>query len=263
MKILSYTFETTLRFSEPVTHHDFVLRCLPKSTATQTVLDSQIILSPSTTVAMQQDGFGNLLQVGRLEQPHEEFDFISSGMVLVDENGSTPEEAHPMFLRPSAYAAADAAIRAFVEDILRVCPNAAPLDKALRLSRALHERMVYEPGATDITTTASQAFELSRGVCQDYAHAFIACCRAAGVPARYVNGLIVGEGATHAWVEIHDGVCWRGVDPTHNRPVTDEYIALSIGRDFSDCPIESGVFRGGARQEQQVFAAVLDQAAQQ
>ncbi|MDD7434847.1 MAG: transglutaminase family protein [Lachnospiraceae bacterium] len=38
-------------------------------------------------------------------------------------------------------------------------------------------------------------------VCQDYAHIFIVLLRLAGVPARYVCGLLAGEGASHAWVE--------------------------------------------------------------
>lgn len=260
MKILTFTFETTLCFSEPVTDHDFVLRCLPKSTAVQTVLDSQIILTPRTTVASQVDGFGNVLQVGRIQEPHDEFTFISSGMVIVDAESSACEPVHPMFLRPSVYAGADARIHAFAEDVLRVSQNACPAEKARRLSDALHKRLAYEKGVTDVSTTAAEAFALGKGVCQDFAHVFIAACRSIGVPARYANGLIIGEGATHAWVEIHDGQRWRGVDPTHNRMVSDDYITLSTGRDFADCPIESGMFRGGARQKQVVSAVVADQA---
>ena len=69
---------------------------------------------------------------------------------------------------------------------------------------------------------------------------------------------MVGEGATHAWVEVHDGSRWRGVDPTNDCQVTDDYIVLSRGRDFADCPIEVGVFIGGARQKQTVRVTVTD-----
>ena len=30
----------------------------------------------------------------------------------------------------------------------------------------------------------------------------IALCRAIGLPARYVSGHLLGEGGTHAWVEV-------------------------------------------------------------
>ncbi|WP_165046000.1 transglutaminase family protein [Adlercreutzia sp. ZJ138] len=260
MRILSFSFETTLQFSDPVSEHSFVLRCLPKSCASQTVLDSQIIITPHTTVAAQVDGFGNLLQVGRIAEPHSEFNFISSGMVVVDTENCSAEPAHPMFLRDSSFAATSGAIRTFAADALRVACNAPAWDKAMKLSHALHEHLSYKPGATDVSTTAAEAFELGCGVCQDYAHILIAACRTEGICARYVNGLIVGEGATHAWVEVHDGDHWRGIDPTHDCAVTDEYIALSRGRDFSDCAIESGVFRGGAQQSQNVIVHVVDQA---
>lgn len=72
----------------------------------------------------------------------------------------------------------------------------------------------------------------------------IAACRCAGVPARYVNGFLVGEGETHAWVEVHDECCWRGLDPTNRHEVDCGYIALSHGRDFTDCPIERDAVAG-------------------
>ena len=49
-----------------------------------------------------------------------------------------------------------------------------------------------------------------------------------------------------------------GIDPTNDHPADDGYIALSRGRDWSDCPIESGVFRGYASQHQTVHVTVSD-----
>ena len=259
MRILTYQFETTLQFSEAVCDHSFVLRCMPKGDAAQTVMDAQIILTPHAGVAMQIDGFGNRLQVGRLSEPHDSFDFISSGMVVVDPATDVPEPVYPMYLRHSRYADADEAIAAFAAQVIGDNAQACSWDHALALADALHARLAYEKGATDVTTSATQAFALGKGVCQDFSHIYLALCRCAGLPARYVNGLMLGEGATHAWVEVHDGVRWRGVDPTNDRVVDDTYIALSRGRDFSDCPIESGVFTGGARQEQQVMVRVAEQ----
>ena len=258
MKVLSFSFETRLRFSEPVLDHDFVLRCLPTSSPSQTVLEAQTIFDPRATVSRQCDGFGNLLQVGRLEAPHKRFEFISAGTVVTEADDAPAEEAHPIFLRPRQMTEPGPHISDFVADVLRVCGNVGPLDKALRLSQAIHETCSYEKGTTDVRTTAEEALAQRRGVCQDYAHILVSCCRLAGVPARYVNGFMVGEGATHAWVEIHDGSRWRGVDPTNDCQVTDDYIVLSRGRDFADCPIEAGVFIGGARQKQTVRVTVTD-----
>ena len=259
MLILNFSFETNLHMSTKVFDHDFVLRCQPLSTHTQTVLDAQTVVTPSVSLTSQRDGFGNLVQAGRIDSEHDTFGFVSSGLVIVDAADGRPDIAHPMYSRPSRLASPSAALDAFARDILRVKANAAPLEKAAMLSHALWQHMEYAPGATTVRTDAATAFDQAQGVCQDYAHILIALLRAQGIPARYVNGLVIGEGATHAWVEAHDGTCWRGFDPTNDRTVDDSYIVLSHGRDFADCPIESGVFRGGARQDQSVRVVVHDQ----
>jgi len=53
------------------------------------------------------------------------------------------------------------------------------------LSEHLHETLDYRPGATDSTTTAAETLAVGAGVCQDYAHLFIAACRTRDIPARY------------------------------------------------------------------------------
>lgn len=260
MKILTFTFETELEFSEPVESHDFLLRCQPTSTVAQTVFDATTIVAPATALARQTDGFGNLLQLGRIESPHSEFAFVSSGTVLVDAEGSHACRPHPVYSRPSEMCQPGPTVQAFAKDVLQVCPNLGPWEKAQRLSHALHTAMAYEPGTTTVSTTAEEALAQMKGVCQDYTHALVTLCREAGIPARYVNGFLIGVGATHAWAEVHDGERWHGIDPTNDCLVNDNYIALSHGRDFSDCPIEAGTFRGGARQSQHVKVEVTDDA---
>ena len=276
MRILSYTFETTIEFSAPVRDHDFVLRCMPRTRpGKQTVLDAHVMIAPNGPLAKQADGFGNVLRIGRARAAHTSFSFASSGMVLV--NGEVGADAvdpsdsrvHPLFLQPSKLAAADAGLASFAESVRYSVeadarfagePGGDAWEIAKALSHTLHARMKYETGVTNVGTTASEAFALGSGVCQDYSQVLVAACRSVGIPARYVNGLMVGEGATHAWVEVHDGSGWRGLDPTNDRIVDDCYITFCHGRDFSDIPIEQGVFKGDALQEQTVIIRVTDQA---
>lgn len=135
----------------------------------------------------------------------------------------------------------------------------APADRAWALSRAVHERMTYAPGETELSTTAAQVFETGQGVCQDYAHLYLALARQAGLTARYVNGLPQGEGASHAWCEVWLDGLWTGIDPTRDKWVDEGYIRFGVGRDFRDCPIERGVFLGAAGQCQTVFMKVSQQ----
>ncbi len=260
MRILTYVFETALSFSEPVTDHSFVLRCLPKSTNTQTVMDSQIFTFPRVTLDEQVDGFGNRIMVGYLPEGHDSFNFYTTGQVMVagDMAGTTP--CHPMFLQPTRLTQWTEEMANFAKDV--IASDAGVLPQAQALCRAVHERFAYVPGVTSTSTTAAEAFGCETGVCQDYSHVMISLCRSAGIPARYVTGLMAGHGATHAWVEVHDGQRWHGLDPTNNNLVDDRYMLFATGRDFEDCPIECGIFRGAAEQTQEVSASLGDATSQ-
>ena len=84
----------------------------------------------------------------------------------------------------------------------------------------------------------------------------IALCRMAGIPARYVTGMLVGEGSSHAWVEVLSVGKWYGLDPTNNLIVGEEHIKIGTGRDASDCPINRGLLFGGGEQVQIVSVKV-------
>ncbi|MGI8972556.1 MAG: transglutaminase-like domain-containing protein, partial [Gaiella sp.] len=102
---------------------------------------------------------------------------------------------------------------------------------------------------TEVTTTAAEAWEAGIGVCQDYAHCMLALCRLCGLPARYVSGHVLGDGGTHAWVEVlvqhpQDERALRAVplDPTHDRHAGLRYLTVAVGRDYCDVPPTSGTF---------------------
>ncbi|MEY2424297.1 MAG: hypothetical protein QOI95_4364 [Acidimicrobiaceae bacterium] len=117
----------------------------------------------------------------------------------------------------------------------------------------VHSALTYEWGVTGVETTALEALSAARGVCQDYAHVMVAACRSVGVPARYVSGHLLGEGGSHAWVEVlhrhpDQPGRWRAEawDPTHCRRTDDSYITIATGRDYRDVAPMSGTFDGDA-----------------
>ena len=83
-----------------------------------------------------------------------------------------------------------------------------------------------------------------------------AVLRYMGIPARYVNGLMIGEGYTHAWVEVYGENGWYGLDPTNTLHIDDYYIKLAHGRDYGDCPVDQGIFWGDAAQSQDIYVNV-------
>ena len=280
---LSFYFDTVLNFSGSVTEHNFLLRCIPADSPEQKILSYTLTVYPDGAASLGRDSFGNVVRAGRVVEAHDSFRYTLQGMAYRDDSQRLPEEAAPFYRYASPLTQVTPELAAFYEAAgkeLAGCSGAAiqtqsqsgvqaqgaaggcstlnALEKAKILCAKVHDHFTYTPGETNVMTTAGEAFAAGKGVCQDYAHALIALCRMAGMPARYVSGLFVGEGASHAWAEIWMDGLWYGIDPTHNRLTDETYLKLCTGRDYSDCPIERGVFSGWAEQTQKVFTKVSD-----
>lgn len=250
---LHFFHDTLLEFQQPVTGHAFTLRCVPTSFPGQEILGVSLTISPCTTCFWQKDSFGNLLQVGRVEQSHTHFRYTVQGSAVIDLNRRQPEQAHPIFRFSSRLTEMDGVM---MEWLRQTALPDGEYDRALALSKAVYDFMAYIPGSTGVTTTASEAFHKRSGVCQDFAHIYLALARQVGLTARYVSGLPEGEGATHAWCEVWLGGIWVGIDPTRGRLSDESYLRLSVGRDFTDCPVERGIFLGLTNQRQMVTTRV-------
>ncbi len=129
--------------------------------------------------------------------------------------------------------------------------SSSAIDYAQRVSDWVYQAMQYKSGCTNVQTTAAQALELGAGLCQDYSHIMLAICRAGGLPARYVSGHMLGEGGSHAWVEVlvESGAGQLeaiSFDPTNARRPNLGYTVVAIGRDYNDVPPTSGRFVGDA-----------------
>ncbi len=264
MKQFFYRYESSIIFSSPVSAHSWLLRCMPRPEPFQhverTLLRVSVMREAGEAVLLPvchgHDAFGNAVQTGYVSDAHCRFSIVSEGVVR-----QTPYRicgtAHDMYLEHTALTLPDGNMERFVgktlnekedvpEDIL---PGGPVLERALALCRAVHGHMTYAPGVTTVNTTASQAFVLGRGVCQDYAHVLISLLHLCAIPARYACGYLVGEGATHAWVEFFDQGVWRGLDPTNNRLLCHGCIKVAHGRDSADCSVNRGVFSGRAAQQ--------------
>jgi len=156
-----------------------------------------------------------------------------------------------IFLEPTALTAPNAALRSVAES-LRHGPG-GQLELAERVHAWAAQAITYQVGVTGVQTPAAMALHLGKGVCQDYAHIMLVVLRLVGIPARYVSGHLLGEGAPHAWVEaLVDDANDAGVpeavalDPTHHRRAGLNYITVAVGRDYADVSPTSGTFTGPA-----------------
>jgi transglutaminase-like putative cysteine protease len=203
---------------------------------------------PGAVVREFHDAFGNavvLVLAPRVEH-FIEFDFRS----IVRRRAAPLHRVCGDALRagalqgPTDLTRTDAALDDAARDLL--VRHHDPFELADALNAFVFGHMRYAHGLTDVSTPAARAFELGRGVCQDYAHVMLALARRCGIAARYVSGHLLGEGGTHAWVELivpagNEAVV-LAFDPTHGRHVTMKYVVVAVGRDYADVAPTSGSF---------------------
>jgi transglutaminase-like putative cysteine protease len=223
-------------------------------------LAHQVIVSGALAGTREQlDEFGNLVvevTAGRVARSVE-FDAVSVVERTADAGpvrlpGSAAADRR--LLEPSRLTEPDALMGKVARSLARGSSHPAAL--AERISRWVHEELAYEHGVTTVGTTASEALSLGRGVCQDHAHVTLALCRLNGLAARYVSGHLVGEGATHAWVEVllpdpgREGfVNAVAFDTTQSGQPGLNYVTVAVGRDYYDVAPTSGTYRAGPRGE--------------
>lgn len=236
-----FRYMTEAKFTPAVSSHFFKLRAIPCLNSCQRVESHQLAVLPSGSILNEStDGLGNLLQFGEYHSPHDYFRMTSEGIVCCGKYRVKDATPSDIYLFPSKLTQYDLPTQSWAQEVTK--DTADMIEKASRLMLAVHQHLHYQKQTTDNNTTAMEVFQSGLGVCQDYAHLMIALCRSVGIRSRYVNGLVLGEGETHAWVEVYDGEAWLGFDPTYNKTIDWGYIKIAHGRDVSDCPSNRGQF---------------------
>jgi transglutaminase-like putative cysteine protease len=259
---LSVRHATVYSFDAPMRFVTQSLRLTPASSASQTVLDWTISSEGALFGASFTDGAGDRVTTLSVEGPVDRVEVVVEGTVETADTAGVLR-GHRETISPRVYlqpTAATEASRAMLE-LGRAAlaeGDAGPLDRAHRLSQAVSEAVAYQPGATRAATTAAEALELRRGVCQDMAHLLIGLAHASGIPARYVTGyLLTGDAGTgeaaHAWAELFNGdLGWIGFDPANACCPDERYIRLG------SAPIR-GFSRGAGIEAMDVVVAVAQQ----
>ena len=206
-------------------------------------------------VSRSQDRFGNEVVDFFAPEVPDAIEFVAE--VLVERSSGEPNvieggwPAADHLLKATPLTEADARMRAEAEVLGRNAEWGLPL--ADRINDWVYGSMTYRHGVTGVRTTAAEALAVGAGVCQDYAHVMLAMCRECGLPSRYVSGHMLGQGGTHAWVEVlmpmsgsggNDAVAYA-FDPTHAGRAGLGYITIAVGRDYADVAPTSGTYRAG------------------
>ena len=273
-------------YDAPVAGGRHLVRVMPQTRGgQQRVIAAALSFSPEPSERSEfTDFFGNQVTAIAYRAPHETLDVRMTARVDVareddelDVSPSLPalrEELLGMrsvapespfhFLGESRWAPRDAAITAYARES---AAEASVFAVADALMRRIARDFEYDPEATDVGTPATDAFELRRGVCQDFTHIMLSGLRGLGIPAAYVSGYLrtipppgkerlEGADAMHAWVSVWCGreAGWREFDPTNAMRAGNDHIAAGQGRDYGDVSPILGVVKlhGGQAALQEV-----------
>ncbi|QEW00990.1 transglutaminase family protein [Microbacterium caowuchunii] len=281
MKRLRIEHETGFGYGGEVSASYNEARMLPGTTDSQFVLSSSLDIEPSTAVNTYVDYFGTRVSSFDVLSPHRSLRITARSLVEVRPR---PIE-HTGISWDRLHAEASRSIET-VEQLsqtsrTRPHPEVAEIAGAIAArhddpGRAAHdicvaigEAVEYMTGVTGVHSTAAEAWETRKGVCQDMAHIALGALRSVGIPARYVSGYLhprpdaeVGvpvTGESHAWVEWFAGQ-WSGFDPTNNIEIGDRHVLVGRARDYNDVPPLRGVYAGPFKSDLHVKVTITREA---
>jgi transglutaminase-like putative cysteine protease len=231
----SITHDFKYSYDSPVRLSTQYLRLTPRDTARQKVTGWNLA-TPGPALRTT-DGYGNVLHVLTIDKAVSKISIEAAGSVetapaLDEPSDFTGAPLSPLlFMRPTGLTRVDEALGAFAAKFRRAVPEHSGLRER---AAAINEKHRGRSAA-------------------DAVHAFIACCRHLGVPARYVSGYVYARKkdnngvAMHAWAEAWVVERWRSFDIAHDCAVGEAHIKLAVGADYLDaCPVRGVRIGGGA-----------------
>ena len=264
---------TTYTYASPVRQSFNEVRLQPFSDSTQQVDQFLLKVLPAARLRHHHDFYSNIVHHFEIVEPHSSLmvesqlrvttralpllalDLATWPLSRIGEVAREPrifdflQSSHYIELSPELW-------RMAIDATIGVADT---WQAALAIMQAVHAQIKYESFSTTVKTHASDVLRDRRGVCQDFAHVTIGLCRALKIPALYVSGYLATEAAsaTHAWMEVFiPGQGWRGLDPTHNRQVDDNYVKLAVGRDYADVPPVAGNYKGTTERKMAVQVSI-------
>lgn len=274
---LRVVHSTGFAYKSPVTSSYNEARLTPRSDNRQNVIINRVETVPATRSYRYTDYWGTAVTAFDLHAPHEELEVSGMSVVETEAGGRVPvaeertwddvrsdyvEDRYDEMLSYTGYVPKN---RQLASAATRLAKGLDPDAAVEAVCRYVHEEMKYVPGTTGVHTTAVDAWNERKGVCQDYAHLSLLMLRSLGIPARYVSGYLhpkpdaaidkTVEGQSHAWIEAWTGGWW-GYDPTNATGITEQHVSVGVGRDYSDVSPLKGIYTGGGATDLDVVVEI-------
>lgn len=245
------------------------IRLKPRTDEVQRLLSYRADIKPATLTKEYTDIWGNSVETFYIAEHHQHLTVKTTSIVSIQRSpfvrriDYSPEmnaifhsqlfrEHYFAYLSNTSYTYLTPDQIKEVDEELGQMTN--PVQYALNVMDLVNDRFSYDEVSTNVSTPAQESFNLRKGVCQDITHVMLGILRSKMIPARYVSGYLyvgensalVGDAASHAWVEFMvPGIGWVGLDPTNNVEALENHIRVCVGRDYNDVSPVQGVYRGG------------------
>ena len=262
---------TQFTYDHAITESVMEVRMQPRSDGSQRCLRFGLGTAPASRVLMYEDHEGNVVHHFNIPGRHSRLTLTADALVACEPPAVVPESLDLSawqridamaragefweYLAPSTFATPTPLLLEFARDI-DVDRQHDPLTAMRRTAVEVFTRLEYSPRSTRVDSPIDEALTAKRGVCQDFAHIFIALARHLGVPCRYVSGYLFheagcadrsAEGATHAWAQVClPAVGWVDFDPTSGSVGRSALVTVAVVADPDDALPLHGTFIGSA-----------------
>lgn len=258
---LTVQHSTSYRYAEPVARSTQYIRLTPRDSARQRVLEWRVEL-PGPGILLD-DAFGNRTHLLTLSRLHDSITLLATGSVELSDvdDGEPADRLDPrIFLRETVRTHADPTVREFCEP-MRKLVGTRPVIGVSDLMAAIVDRLPMMPDAPrEAQPTASEVLAGEGGQRQDRVHLFLACCRALGLPARYVSGYgcpaDMTSLASRSWAEVWLSQRWVSFQAADPGRFDAGLVKLATGLDAGDASPVRGVRLGGGEESMSVTAFV-------
>jgi transglutaminase-like putative cysteine protease len=254
---------TGYAYKSPVTASFNEARLTPRSDSRQNVVLNRVETAPATRSYRYVDYWGTAVTAFDLHAPHTELEVTSSSVVETDKGelpsqlvswsdlaGEAVRDRFDELLVPTGYTPASKRIQRVGQ---RIAKYYDPQEAVVAAANWVNTELDYVKGTTGVHSSGLDALGEGKGVCQDFAHLTLILLRSMGIPARYVSGYLhprrraeIGEtieGQSHAWVQAWTGGWWD-YDPTNDNEISEQYVSVGVGRDYSDVTPLKGIYSG-------------------
>jgi hypothetical protein len=182
-------------------------------------------LAQLTGLAIEITGWSDALPL--LQEGGQSMEKSGDGRVIVKTGSAVPPPATPVkaaagdsYLRPADKIESDAAeIAAKAKELATEKKDAREVARTLASWTADWLNDTVDDGGSALVSLKKRS-----GNCQTHARLYTALARAAGIPTRFVSGLVYQEGKGflyHSWTESLLGDAWVAIDPTYNQLPAD------------------------------------------